>query len=108
MCGQGAGGGGIGGQGVVGGGEGGVGGQGELGGGGGLGGVGRPGERRDRRCDSSSALGSLQLVVLGATAADERLPSSREMPADSFTSCLTRPIEMALKLVRGWVGGLGG
>ena len=37
-------------------------------------------------------------VVLGATAADERLPVSRDFPADVFTACLTRPLETALQL----------
>eukprot|EP00966_Prymnesium_polylepis_P157248 3634522-Prymnesium_polylepis.1 len=45
-----------------------------------------------------SAHASLPLVVLGATAADERLPTARTFPADVFTQCLTRPLESALQL----------
>jgi regulator-associated protein of mTOR len=42
--------------------------------------------------------GSWPLIALGATHADERLPCSSSFPADVFTACLTRPLEMALRL----------
>ena len=36
-------------------------------------------------------------IQLAACAADEQLPSCPELPADLFTSCLTSPIDMALR-----------
>ena len=38
-----------------------------------------------------------QLIVLAACGADETLPLSPEVPADLFTSCLTTPIQTALR-----------
>ncbi|KAK0233895.1 raptor N-terminal caspase like domain-containing protein [Armillaria fumosa] len=39
----------------------------------------------------------LQSIQLAACAANEHLPSCPELPADVFTSCLTSPIDMALR-----------
>ncbi|GAB2235961.1 hypothetical protein Droror1_Dr00026406 [Drosera rotundifolia] len=48
--------------------------------------------------DASSSSGSLRdCILLAACEAHEDLPQSPEFPADVFTSCLTTPIQMALR-----------
>jgi len=42
--------------------------------------------------------GPLPIIALGATSAGERLPVSEVFPADVFTACLTKPLEMAMQL----------
>ncbi|KAL8141036.1 hypothetical protein V2J09_007057 [Rumex salicifolius] len=48
--------------------------------------------------DASSSSGPLRdCILLAACEAHETLPQSEEFPADVFTSCLTTPIQMALR-----------
>eukprot|EP00656_Telonema_subtile_P016084 TRINITY_DN18480_c0_g1_i2.p1 TRINITY_DN18480_c0_g1~~TRINITY_DN18480_c0_g1_i2.p1 ORF type:complete len:1209 (-),score=241.95 TRINITY_DN18480_c0_g1_i2:54-3680(-) len=47
--------------------------------------------------ESSNTRGSNHCIVLGASAADQNLPNHLELPADLFTSCLSTPIQIALK-----------
>lgn len=42
--------------------------------------------------------GPLPLVALGATSMGERLPIPGVFPADVFTACLTKPLEMAIQM----------
>lgn len=50
------------------------------------------------RTDALNQDSSLPIIALGATSAGERLPVSEVFPADVFTACLTRPLEMAVQL----------
>ncbi|KAI0033846.1 hypothetical protein K488DRAFT_77642 [Vararia minispora EC-137] len=58
-------------------------------------------QRRDQDNASSgtsdSAVPFSESIQLAACAASELLPSSPELPADLFTSCLTSPIDIALR-----------
>ncbi|TFY81020.1 hypothetical protein EWM64_g2987 [Hericium alpestre] len=58
-------------------------------------------QRRDNENMSSGHPESSQLysdsIQLAACAANEQLPSCPELPADLFTSCLTSPIDIALR-----------
>ncbi|KIY50498.1 hypothetical protein FISHEDRAFT_39035, partial [Fistulina hepatica ATCC 64428] len=54
----------------------------------------RDADARDGYRDSQPFMSSLQLA---ACAANEQLPSCPELPADLFTSCLTSPIDIALR-----------
>ncbi|XP_008799843.2 regulatory-associated protein of TOR 1-like isoform X2 [Phoenix dactylifera] len=58
---------------------------------------------------SDASASSKDCILLAACEAHETLPQSSEFPADVFTSCLTTPIQMALRwfcsrsLLRDWL-----
>lgn len=46
---------------------------------------------------SASSGASKDCILLAACEAHETLPQSADFPADVFTSCLTTPLQMALR-----------
>ncbi|XP_059639514.1 regulatory-associated protein of TOR 1-like isoform X2 [Cornus florida] len=54
-------------------------------------------ELQDQSASSSSGPSTRDCILLAACEAHETLPQSADFPADVFTSCLTTPIQMALR-----------
>jgi hypothetical protein len=57
----------------------------------------RPGNASARSPHTGSSSPSSDCIVLAPCAAHELLPMNPEFPADTFTSCLTTPIPIALR-----------